>query len=264
MKIAISGKGGVGKTTLCGFLGRLWAKQGRQVILVDADPSPNLVTMLGISAEEQEKIIPLNQRYDLIEERTGVRPGQSWGSLFRLNPRVDDLMEKLAVTGADGVKLLVLGAMKVGGEGCYCPENVMLKSMLRKISFRDEIVIVDMEAGVEHLGRSTARNIDILLVVVEPGSRSIVVAEQIRSMAQDIGIQKVQVVLNKCRPQDKVQLEKLLSARNFTILGAIPFQENFMDADLAGVSPVDYRPSSEITTEIQAIMEALEELARSG
>ena len=240
MKIAISGKGGVGKTTLAGLMGRLWAREGKKVLLVDADPSPNLISMLNIPEDVRQTIIPLNQMHDLIEERTGVRPGSSYGAFFRLNPRVDDLIDKLAVSGADGVKLLVLGAMRIGGGGCYCPENVMLKSMFQRVSFRDEIVIMDLEAGVEHLGRSTAKNMDLLIIVIEPGMRSIDVAVQIKTMASDIGLENVKVVLNKSKDSDVGIISHEVEKRGLQLIGALPFNPKFMEADLKGISPIDY------------------------
>jgi CO dehydrogenase maturation factor len=244
MKIAISGKGGVGKTTLAGLLGRLWGRSGKRVLLVDADPSPNLISMLGVDEEKRREIIPLNRMDDLIAERTGARPGNSYGALFRLNPEVEDLIDSLSIPGADGVRLLVLGALQAGGGGCYCPENVMLKTMFRKLSFRDEIVIMDLEAGVEHLGRATARNMDLLLIVVEPGQRSLNVAEQIRTMARDIDLHQVLIVVNKAKEADLPILKAELEQRQLPLLGALPYNPDFVAADLKGISPLDYCPSS--------------------
>ena len=172
LKLAISGKGGVGKSTLAAALATLLAEKGGRVLAVDADPVANLATALGIPAAAQAQIIPISQRKALIEERTGAKVKQ-YGQIFKINPEVSDIADTCAYRH-NGVALLVLGAVKQGGGGCACPESVLLRALVQDlILHQNDALIMDMEAGVEHLGRATARGVNTLLVVVEPGQRSI-------------------------------------------------------------------------------------------
>src|SRR4030066_525996 len=194
MKIAISGKGGVGKTLLAAFLSQTFASSGYSVIAIDADPDANLAATLGVPTPE--KITPISELSDLIEERVGVRPGQS-GAFFKLNPKVDDLPENYSVK-MDGIRLMAMGRIKRGGTGCYCPEGALLQALLSHLLLqRDEVVILDMEAGIEHLTRGTSRGVDKLIIVVEPGRRSIETARPIIELAQDIGLKSIAAVGNK-------------------------------------------------------------------
>jgi len=235
MKIAVSGKGGVGKTLLSSLLSKAFADSGYSVIAIDADPDANLAATLGFS--DTEKITPISEMSDLIEERTGARPGES-APYFKLNPKVDDIPEKYAVK-LDGIRLMRMGRLKRGGTGCYCPENALLQALMTHLLIaRDEAIILDMEAGIEHLGRGTSRMVDRLIVVVEPGRRSIETAVNIRRLASDIGIEKLAVVGNKIRKQsDREFLESTLS--DFDFLGFIPYDQEVVDADLAGRSPLE-------------------------
>lgn len=195
-KIAITGKGGVGKTTLAALLAHTYAEEGRRVIAIDADPAPNLAFALGFPMEAVSKVIPISEMRELIAERTGAEPG-STGGYFKLNPKVDDVPERFSITRR-GVKLLIMGGVKKGGTGCLCPENALLRALMRHLLLeRREVVIMDMEAGVEHLGRATAQAVDALLIVVEPGLRSLHAAELIRKLASDIGLGRVYVVGNR-------------------------------------------------------------------
>jgi len=184
IKIAITGKGGAGKTTVAVMLARYLAEAGQKVIVLDADPDANTAMALGIAPEDCPE--PVSDLKGLIAERTGARGGG--GEFFTLNPRVDDIPERYAVD-ADGVKLLRMGRLAQGGGGCFCPENAFLKNLLAYLFFSDDqTVILDMEAGVEHLGRGTAQGVDRMLVVVEPGRRSIATARTIKQYAADIGL----------------------------------------------------------------------------
>ncbi|HUU51381.1 MAG TPA: AAA family ATPase [Candidatus Heimdallarchaeota archaeon] len=198
MKIAITGKGGTGKTTLAGVLAHLFKEDGVTVLAVDADPDANLSSAIGIPAELSESIKPISEQRQLIKERTGANPKQ-FGQLFKINPAVTDIPDDYSLD-FHGIKLLVMGTVRKGGEGCACPENVLLKNFLSDIIFnRNEVVIVDMEAGIKHLGRATAVAIDKMLIVVEPGSRSIDTARSIIKLAGDIGLQEFGIVGNKIR-----------------------------------------------------------------
>jgi len=235
VKIAVSGKGGVGKTTLAAIIIRQLAEKGFTVLVIDADPDANLGQALGMAG--WEKITPISQMRQLIAERTESKPG-GYGTFFKLNPKVDDLPDELSLT-QDGVKLMVLGGVESGGSGCICPESTMLKALVTNVLlYRDEHLVMDMEAGVEHLGRATAGAVDRLIVVVEPGRRSLDTARHIRKLAGDIGLTKLAVVGNKVRSKtDREFLKKSLDG--FEFLGFLPYDEEVIEADLAGASIYD-------------------------
>lgn len=229
MKIAISGKGGVGKTLLSAFLSHAFAQSGFSVIAIDADPDANLAATLGFP--HPESIVPISELEDLIEERVGVRPGQS-GAIFKLNPKVDDLPENYSVK-INGIRLMAMGRIKRGGTGCYCPEGALLQALVSHLLVqRNEVVILDMEAGIEHLSRGTTKAVDRLIIVVEPGRRSIETARTISQLAEDIGVERVSVVGNKIRSEgDKEFIQSALPDADF--LGFIPYDPAITEADLA-------------------------------
>jgi CO dehydrogenase maturation factor len=235
MKLAVSGKGGVGKTTFASLLIRTLSDQGRKVLAIDADPDANLAAGLGIANADQ--IVPIAEMKELIFERTGAQPG-SIGGYFKLNPQVDDLPDALSAK-LDNIKLMRLGGVKKGGSGCICPESALLRALVMHIVLRrDEVVVMDMEAGIEHLGRATAKAVDKLIVVVEPGRRSIDTAEHIRRLATEIALQRIAVVGNKIRSSAD---EEFLKAHlhDFEFLGFLPQDDRLIEADLRGVSPYD-------------------------
>lgn len=240
MKIAVSGKGGVGKTTLSALLIKYFQDQGKKVLAIDADPDANLASALGIP--HPENITPISEMKELVAERTESTPGKM-GGFFKLNPKVDDIPDKFSYK-LNGVKLMVLGGVKKGGSGCICPESVLLRSLVTHlVLFRDEVVVLDMEAGIEHLGRATARSVDKLIVVVEPGRRSIETAQHVKDLAQDIGVTRIVLVGNKIRgPQDRDFLLKSLP--DFQFLGFMPFDEKVIEADLHGAAPYDLSPAT--------------------
>lgn len=230
MKLAVTGKGGVGKTTTAALIIRRLARDGKRVIAIDADPDANLASALGF--QKTGSIVPIAEMEALVEERTGAKPGQS-GSFFTINPRVDDLPEKLWIERGS-IRLMVMGTVKKGGGGCVCPESALLKTLISHLVFyRDDVVVMDMEAGIEHLGRGTATAVDMVIVVVEPGRRSIETAEKIGKLAADIGIGHIGVVGNKVRNDaDRAFIRESLPAMG--ILGFIPFDERLITADLEG------------------------------
>jgi len=252
MKIAVSGKGGVGKTTFASFLIRALADEGKKVLAIDADPDANLAQALGV--KDIDRIVPISQMKELIEERTEAKVG-TMGSFFKLNPKVDDLPEKLSIK-VNGIRLMVMGGVKKGGAGCICPESTLLKNLVRHIVLaRDEAVVLDMEAGLEHLGRGTAMAVDRLVVVVEPGRRSIETAHQIRKLAGDIGVKKLSFVGNKLR-SDKDRAFLLEQMPDFQFLGFIPYRTDIIEADLEGRPP--FEKDKEI---LEVVREMLKELS---
>ena len=247
MKVAVTGKGGVGKTTLSSTLARLYAEEGRTVLAADVDPDANLGLALGLTEEEVNSIVPISKMRDLVEERTGATYANKF---FKLNPQVSDIPDKFSKE-INGVKLLVMGTVDVGGSGCVCPEHVMLKSILSAMVFRkDDVVVMDMEAGLEHLGRGTASLMDQFIVVIEPGARSVQTYEKVKQLAADIGVTKVNVVANKIRDEsDKEFIRARIPEEN--LLGFISYNAEVIDADRRGLSPYDVSPQA--VEEIRAI-----------
>lgn len=253
MKIAITGKGGVGKTTLSAVLSYLFCEEDKRVIAVDADPDANLASALGVPKDDALNIKPITELTELIAERTGAKPGQMRG-VFRLNPKVDDIPESIGYR-IDRIILLTIGNSKKAASGCYCPENVFLRRLLKHLVLeRNEVVVVDMEAGIEHLTRGTAEGVDAFIVVVEPGLRSIQTAFTVNEMAKELRVKKVFIVGNKIRnEQDKDFIRK--SVGEMEILGFIEFNHEIMEADIKGVSPYGY--SKRAVQDIRAIKDAL-------
>ena len=247
MKVAITGKGGVGKTTLASTLARLYADEGRTVLAADVDPDANLGLALGLTEEEVNSIVPVSKMKQLAKQRTGANDQNSF---YKLNPDVSDLPDKLA-KNINGVKLLVMGTVDTGGSGCVCPEHVMLKAILTNLVFRrDDVVIMDMEAGLEHLGRGTASMMDI-----EPGARSVQTYVRIKELAKDIGVTKVRVVANKIRDEsDREFIRSRIPADD--LLGFISYSPTVIDADRKGLSPYDCSPDA--LDEIRAIKAAID------
>jgi CO dehydrogenase maturation factor len=237
LKIAIAGKGGVGKTTLAALLAMIYAEEGRSVLAIDADPAACMSDALGLPEELAVQLEPISEMDELIFERTGARPGTS-GGFFSLNPRVDDLPERFSVTHR-GVKLLQMGTIDLGGTGCICPESALLKALVTHvILYRDEVLILDMEAGLEHLGRATASAVNAFIAVVEPGRRSLNTAHQIALLAQHIGVKNTYIVGNKVRDDaDRAFIAQ--EAGDLPVLGYLPFSMEAIGADMRGQAIFD-------------------------
>jgi CO dehydrogenase maturation factor len=258
MKIAISGKGGVGKTLLAAFLAKTFASSGYSVIAIDADPDANLASTLGFP--NPDKITPISEMNDLIEERVGVRPGTS-GSFFKLNPKVNDLPEKYSIK-MDRIRLMSMGRIKRGGTGCYCPEGALLQALISHLLLqRDEVIILDMEAGIEHLTRGTAKAVDMLIIVVEPGRRSLETAETIKNLAQDLGLRNIAVVGNKVRSEADREFIKS-NLPGIDILGFINYNPSISDADHANL-PL-FTASPETVREVKSIYNNLLSASRQA
>ncbi len=264
MKIAVAGKGGVGKTTLTSLLARHYAAQGRPVLAIDADPSPCLGPALGFPPEKLLAISPIADMADLIAERTGAKPGESAGAYFKLNPRVNDLPERFSATHA-GIRLLLLGAVQQGGSGCICPASSLLKQLVRHVMLaRNEVVLLDLYAGVEHLGRGTAEAVDIMLAVAEPTHRSLRTVAQIRALAEDIGIKNLMLVGNKSMSDD----DRRFFAENtpdLPLIGCLELSPKAVDADRSGRALYELDSSLAVATaELAARIEESTALRKSA
>lgn len=254
-KIAVSGKGGVGKTTLSAMLAHIYAERGRNVIAIDADPVGGLAQALGFPRELVDNVTPVSGMDDLIYERTGAKPGTS-GGFFTMNPRVDDIPERFSVSHR-GIRFLRLGTIETGGSGCICPESALLKALVTHLLlYSDEMLILDMEAGVEHLGRATAQAVDAFLVVLEPGRRSLTTARRVRQLAQDIGISHVYAVGNKIR--DEGDWEFLKEQSPVRALGYLSTNRELRDADMRGqgiyqAAPKSVKEARELVSALEAV-----------
>jgi CO dehydrogenase maturation factor len=256
MKLAITGKGGVGKTTLASLLARVYASEGDKVIAIDANPDANLATALGISADEAQRITPIAELKDLIEERTGAKSG-SFGTFFKLNPKVDDIPEQFSIQ-KDGINILIMGTVKKGGGGCLCPEGALLKSLVSHLVLsRSEVVIMDMDAGVENLGRGTAKGVDAFIIVVEPGQRSFQTARAIRDLAKDLGVRRCYIVGSKTRDNGERQFI-IDSLPDFEVLGFINYHPEVGEADRLGKSVFETAPVA--VAEVKDIKRKLEQI----
>ncbi len=258
VKIAISGKGGVGKTTICAALSRMYLDSGYKVIAVDADPDANLAAALGARGSDAD-IAPISRLKELIAERTGAQPGTG-GGFFSINPKVDDLPEDYH-TDINGVRLMVLGTVDHPGGGCICPESALLRRLVQHLIVeRDEAIILDMEAGIEHLGRATAQAVDMLVVVVEPGQRSVQTANKIADLATGLGIPRFGVVINKVADESqRLVVEKSLA--DLPVMGTIAAHPGLIEIDLAG-GPV--WSSDELMDEVKPIFNAIQKQLTTG
>jgi len=254
MKIAVTGKGGVGKTTVAAILARLYADEGHKVLAADVDPDANLGAALGFTEEELREVTPISKMRRLIAERTGAG-AETYGKFFKINPKVDDIPDMVA-REKNGVKLLVLGTIETGGSGCVCPEHVVIKRVISNLILRrDDVVIMDMEAGLEHLGRGTTDMMDEFIVVIEPGVRSVQTYRQIVKLAGDLGIQTVGVVANKVRSEaDEAFVRENIPEE--ALLGIVHFSDDVTEADRAGISP--YEHNTQTVAEIKAIKDRID------
>jgi len=258
-KLAVSGMGGVGKTTWAALLAGAYARRGDNVLAIDADPSPCLANALGFPSELADAIVPIAEMEDLIYERTGAQPGTT-GGYFRLNPKVDDIPDRFSAT-YKGIRLLQLGHVEKGGSGCICPESTLLKALVTHLLLgRRDVVILDMYAGTEHLGRATAQAVDAFLIVVEPSARSLATAKQMEQLARDINIQRLYLLANRVRNQaDKDYI--LTNGPVLPLLGILPEDPAVLEADRLGVAIYEYAP--ELLAEAVRVVNALDEIARA-
>ncbi len=255
MKIAVSGKGGVGKTLVSGTLASFFAQKGFKVMAIDADPSPNLALTLGISVEEANKIVPISENAELLESKTKT----DFPGVFKLHFTVDDIIEDNGMKSPYGVNLLVMGTVKSAGSGCACGANAVVRELLRYLIVdRDEIVVVDMEAGVEHMGRGTASQVDIMIIVADSSRKSLEIAKKLSGFAHQAGINNVFVVGNRVRdPEEKELITDFTEKNGLPLLALIPYDDIIVKADRVGEPPLKYAETSESVKAIQMIGEKL-------
>ncbi|MFX0189019.1 MAG: AAA family ATPase [Candidatus Hodarchaeota archaeon] len=260
MKIAVSGKGGVGKTLIAGTLARMFAKDGFRVLAIDNDSAMNLSYTLGINNEVKSKIVPISEMKKLIEERTTIEGGGP--GVYNINPEVSDIPDRFKVLGPDGLQLLVLGSIEEPATGCLCPENALIRTLLYNLFVkRDEIVIVDFEAGLEHLGRGTAKGIDVMLVVTEPSQKSLDLCSKIIELSKKLGIINIYLIANKIIDNSQIDaIIQRIKDWEVPLYHTMPFDYEIGKADLSGISPLDFNPNSNGVKAIENLYLKLKQL----
>jgi len=260
-RIIISGKGGVGKTTITALLARIFAEKGFTTLAVDEDPQMNLPFAAGIPWDERGRIVPLTQNLDYVEEKTGARPGAGWGLMLTLNPDVSDVVERFGVRAPGGVNILVMGTVVQAASGCLCPENTLLESVIRYINLREgEVILMDTPAGVEHFGRSIAKGFHQAVIVTDPSFNSVQVAERLARLAKELGIPSVHLVINRVRSKDDtLKVREILgeSMNLFSEQFFLPYEEDVIRCE-PGVEPLLER-ASPFMEGIRRLQETLEE-----
>lgn len=235
-RVVITGKGGVGKTSLTAVLARLLSRQAYRVLALDSDPQMNLPYALGVSREAARSLVPLSQNAEYVEEKTGARPGSGWGLFFRLNPDVHDVVDRFGVVAPDDVHLLVMGTIVQPAAGCLCPENSLLASVANAVSLRrDEVILMDTQAGVEHFGRALAKGFHHAAVVTDPTFNGVQVALHAARLAADLGIPAVHLVVNRVRSEaDLDKVRRLIEEEGgfrFASEHALPYEERLLWAE---------------------------------
>ncbi len=260
MKIAVSGKGGVGKTLIAGTLARLFAKDGFNVLAIDNDSAMNLSYTLGIDPEVKKKIIPISEMKNIIEERVLMKGAGS--GAYNINPQVSDIPDKYKVPGPDGLQLLVLGSIEAPATGCLCPENALIRTILYNLFVkRDEVVIVDFEAGLEHLGRGTAKGINVMLVITEPSQKSLDLCSKIIDLSKKLGIINIFLIANKIFDDSQLDfINQRVQEWKVPLYHDIPFDTEIGKADLNGISPLDFNSDSKGLVSIKNLYSKLKKL----
>jgi CO dehydrogenase maturation factor len=265
LKVAVAGKGGAGKTTISATLSRLLGRAGLKILAIDADPAMNLAAALGVPSILAENIVPISDNPDLIEERTGARPGETSGLVFNLTPRVEDLASKFGVSGPDNTRLLVLGTVKSAGSGCMCPANALLRALLRHVFLqKDEAVVMDMEAGLEHLGRGVIRGVDVLITILEPRPSSVQVHRNISTLAGQLGVTNIMPVGNKIAdPAEEDFLRRELNESGHRLAARIPYDVNIIRAEMSHTALLDFAPDAPSVRAVDGLIQTLLETSSS-
>jgi CO dehydrogenase maturation factor len=236
MKVAVSGKGGVGKTLIAAGLARGFAERGLKTMAIDADSSPNLGLTLGLSAEETRKIVPISENKELVESKTST----GYSGVYRLSFTVDDIVRDYSVSTPFGVNLIVMGTVQSMGSGCMCAPNAVIRALLRHLIVdRNEAVVLDLEAGVEHIGRGTARQVDALLIVADSNLKSLEIAKHIHDLAANAGLKQLYLIGNRIMNETQKEAVTSFAEKNgLSTLTFIPFDEKVTEADMLGETPL--------------------------
>jgi CO dehydrogenase maturation factor len=246
MKVAVSGKGGVGKTLIAGGLAKGFADRGFKSMAIDADSSPNLALTLGLTAEEARKILPLTENKELVDSKTST----GYSGVYNLNFKVDDIIRDYAMKTPLGVELIVMGTVKAMGSGCMCAPNAIVRAMLRHLMVeRNEVVVLDLEAGVEHIGRGTAKAVDVLLIVADSNLKSLEIAKHIHDMTAAAEMKHVYLVGNRVMNQAQEEaIRNFAKANGLEVLALVPFDQKVIEADMLGQTPLKNKEMAAIQT----------------
>ncbi|MGZ4851134.1 MAG: ATP-binding protein [Candidatus Bathyarchaeia archaeon] len=246
MKIAVSGKGGVGKTLIAGGLARGFVERGLKTIAIDADSSPNLGLTLGLTAEQTRKITPISENKALVDAKTST----GYSGVYNLNFSVDDIVKEYSVATPLGVNLIVMGTVQSMGAGCMCAPNAVIRALLRHLVVeRNEAVVLDLEAGVEHIGRGTARQVDALIIVADSNLKSLEIAKHIHDMASAAGMKQLYLVGNRVmNDAQKEAIQNFADKNNLFILAFVPFDQKVTEADMLGETPLKNKEIAAVKT----------------
>jgi CO dehydrogenase maturation factor len=246
MKIAVSGKGGVGKTLISAGLAKGFSERGLKTIAIDADSSPNLALTLGLSAEEARKITPISENKELVDSKTNT----GYSGVYRLTFNVDDIVHDYSMPTPFGVNMIVMGTVHSMGSGCMCAPNAVIRQLLRYLIVeRDEVIVLDMEAGVEHIGRGTAAHVDVLIIVADSNLKALEIAKRIKDLAKTAGMKRIYLIGNRVMNDNQKKAITAFADKNgLEILDFVPFDQGVIEKDMQGISPLSFKELEAVKT----------------